>query len=413
LGLDDAWDNQTAEMDEHGRFELRGIPANASVSVSTRVKGYRFSGKNASLDPWHPFHLEGRLNKDKSDLVILLEPGVDQQSSPGNRNVSPEEHPKHQPLRGAEAPADLSDQWVISGQVVDAETRQPIARFKLTPGRQEDRPSLRARNWETHRTAEYTNGTYSITLPKRSTAPLLMVEAEGYLPTASPPLSAGQTNCHFALKKGTGPEGTVLLPNGEPAAGVSVFLFGPGEQFGLLQNGQIRAYWSRDASRTMDSAGRFSFPPRLEDGKLYVAAEQGFAEATTQQLASNPKIALQPWSRIKGTLIKAGKPATNETLSVSSLARFAGDEPRMNLQHRAVTDAQGRFEFDHVPAGEWQVVTLVPIDSSAGLARGWTHQQQALVTAKPGETVTLEVEKNDAPPPGLRSSVPPRGTAKP
>jgi hypothetical protein len=112
VGFDDAWDSQYAELDPAGRFELHGLPPHAVVSLSTRVKGYRFSGKNSSLEPWNPFHLIGRLDENKTNLVILLEPGKDLE--PG-RDFSPEDQPKNRPLSGAEPPSGGSHLWWHAG----------------------------------------------------------------------------------------------------------------------------------------------------------------------------------------------------------------------------------------------------------------------------------------------------------
>ena len=397
VGQDEAWDLQYLELGENGDFEFRGLPPNTAFSVSTRIKGYRISGKNASLDPWNPFMLMGKLNADKTDLKILFEPGPDLNSNHGG-SVSPDEHPKNLPLRGAETPKDLSDFWAISGQVIDAESQSPIEQFQITPGRKEALFGPPTTTWQSHRAERHTRGEFTLLLPKRGEPPMLLAEADGYIPAASPALSETQLNYVFRLKKGGKLEGTVLLPNGEPAAGVPVFRFEAREQFGLFPNGQIRDFGRRDSPALTDANGRFSLPPRLGEGTLYVAADQGFAELPSKDLAAGSKITLQAWSRVEGTLMQNGKPAAGETLAITTARTFSTDRPWVNLQHRSVADAQGRFEFDHLPPGELQIVTLVPIDSG-GLARGWTHQQQKVITVNPGAVLKLEIEKVQSPQP--------------
>src|SRR5690606_7739104 len=73
LGRDDAWDTAQVILDEDGRFEFLDVPAE-SVALNLRVRGYKMSKKNPSLD-WLSGGLVGRVEKDIDDFVILLEPG--------------------------------------------------------------------------------------------------------------------------------------------------------------------------------------------------------------------------------------------------------------------------------------------------------------------------------------------------
>ena len=107
-----------------------------------------------------------------------------------------------------------------------------------------------------------------------------------------------------------------------------------------------------------------------------------------------------------------GKPVVGENLAITLARTFSTDRAWVNLQHRSVTDAQGRFEFDHLPPGELQIVTLVPIDSG-GLARGWTHQQQKAITVSPGALLKLEIEKKQSPQPPAGFFTPKKSAAKP
>jgi uncharacterized GH25 family protein len=99
LGREDAWDHTEAELDAEGRFEFRGVPAEA-VGLSVRVAGYKFSKRNASLD-WLNGGLVGRVDGDIIDLTLLMEPGQwryngDEGEPPGGEN-----QPRNKALRGA------------------------------------------------------------------------------------------------------------------------------------------------------------------------------------------------------------------------------------------------------------------------------------------------------------------------
>ena len=140
--------------------------------------------------------------------------------------------------------------------------------------------------------------------------------------------------------------------------------------------------------------GRFNFPPRLGKHILAASHERGFARVAPEQLAANPQIILQPWGRISGTLVAEGKPVANELMAVAFEGILGINQPMIYLQHHTTTDALGRFDFDHVPPGNLQIIILVPLNT--GEAQGWRHNPQRTVTVKPGETVTLKVEKKSS-----------------
>jgi uncharacterized GH25 family protein len=89
----------------------------------------------------------------------------------------------------------------ISGSVVDAETKEPIALFKITEGvRWTGQADV---SWQTHNARRLTNGRYEATLDRISNGTKLKVEADGYEPAESQMLepSAGAITLDFELKK--------------------------------------------------------------------------------------------------------------------------------------------------------------------------------------------------------------------
>jgi len=69
-----AWDRQMTEVDGEGRFTFEGLPSEI-YSVYSPVQGYRLSPKNECASPYNPGSLEGRVDRDVSDLTVLYEPG--------------------------------------------------------------------------------------------------------------------------------------------------------------------------------------------------------------------------------------------------------------------------------------------------------------------------------------------------
>ena len=73
-----------AEVDDKGRFEIRGIPGGAvslrlALAQDASTTLYHFSSKNKCLDPDDPGFVRGQVDRDITNLTILLEPGQEPQ----------------------------------------------------------------------------------------------------------------------------------------------------------------------------------------------------------------------------------------------------------------------------------------------------------------------------------------------
>ncbi len=99
LGREQAWDHAEALLDAEGRFEFRGVPTE-SVSLSVRVKGYKFSQRNSNLD-WLNGGVVGRVDRDISDLDLVLEPGAWRYNGEEGEPPDGVSQPRDKPLAGA------------------------------------------------------------------------------------------------------------------------------------------------------------------------------------------------------------------------------------------------------------------------------------------------------------------------
>ncbi len=98
-----AWDNAGVELDAEGRFDIPNVPSE-SLTLRVNLEGYRFAPGHASLDPGEPYNLVGQLKADKTNLLIVLEPGPHPNSNYSNREKWA--RAKYQPISGVEdAPA--------------------------------------------------------------------------------------------------------------------------------------------------------------------------------------------------------------------------------------------------------------------------------------------------------------------
>lgn len=378
-----AWDSLQLVVGPDGSFDTAGIPAE-TVSLSVRVPGYRISGKNASLDPINPFQLVGRVDQDVTNLVVLLEKGKELRPD-FNNGLSEGQRPENRPLHGAEIAADHSQEWLFSGRVVDKETGQPLAHFRLTPGTAE--PGFGRIMWDSIHQFVGTNGNYVAYVDKRRAQPLLKVEADGYLPASATLLPQDQTNLNFALQKGSGPTGVVVLPDGKPASGASVVLLCAGDQpISFDGQGELRAWWNKNLRQTTDSQGHFAFKPELGMQSIAAASEEGFSLASVKSLATNSTIRLEPYGRIEGTLTRPSGPGTNEDVDLAFAGSFMS-QPAIGLGNHDVTDSQGRFKFDHVPPGDLQISYRVKES-----ANSWRSVPLQEVSLKPGQSLVVDID---------------------
>jgi hypothetical protein len=396
LGRPAAWDTLTVELPADGYFEFTNVPAE-TVTLDTRVKGYRLSERNVSLDHLNPFQLVGRLSADRTNLMLLLEPG--QNLRPDYSMPPEEERPNNLPLGGAEGKRTIPNAVTFSGQVLDAETKAPVPQFRITPGLQRN-PSMKGWiEWYRGKTVEGTNGMFTLDYALKTGALVLMAEAEGYLPALSDPLTTGTKTSTIKLKQGTGPRGKLLLPDGKPADGVTVCYLAAREQATLTSEGVISVYRNREGSVTItDPEGEFDFPPKLGEGEIYAAGARGFGHCRTSELAAQGKLTLQPWGSVRGRLLQNAKPLAGEAVDLAWPIGGSMERPWFNLPGTRA-DEEGWFALEKVPPGELELRTRLPV--GAGSGTGWTTQTQRKFTLKPGEQLVLGVVEK-APPPRER-----------
>ena len=385
LSREEAWDSQQVDIDPQGRFRVESVPPEI-VTVSARISGYRLSLRNASLDPLNPFYLIGRVGADKTDLIIELESGQSHDRLEDNSSAVREE-----PLRGAEALKDRSGDIQVTGTVVDAENGKPLRTFTVTEGRID--PYRSDFNWFSRRKTTHTNGAFEVYLTTQRQLPGVLIEADGYLPHSSGGLATSRTNLAISLKKGRGPAGVLVKPDGQPTADVTVYLtdmrngvYVSGEKLEVREN----AYRGTRSTRS-DQAGRFSFAPQMEAFAVIVVSDAGYGEVRVEELARQPEVRLQSWARVEGQLKIGARAGANESVRLWPAHLPYQYHPRgfppLGLYLNTTTDNEGRFVFERVPPIAVEVYHEPKVrDSRTGAT---AMSQTTKFTLKPGETRQL------------------------
>jgi protocatechuate 3,4-dioxygenase beta subunit len=252
---------------------------------------------------------------------------------------------------GREQTFVLTRPVTIQGSVTDSQTGAPVNRFKVTPGIQWPAGDNHA-TWQTSEgwVRWFTEGRYSYTFTWSGRAFAVRVEAEGYLPVESRFVDANepQATIDIALTKGQGPSGRVLDANGLPVAGAEVYW----EKIMWVENGAALSKNGRVYVKT-DQDGHFAFRPENRQDAFVALGDRGMGIALYDDLARDGVLTLTPWARVQGTLRLGTRPAAQKRLQLDSRAQLPG-----NIQlsaGTATTDDQGRFVFERVCPGEFQL----------------------------------------------------------
>ncbi|MBI4661791.1 MAG: carboxypeptidase regulatory-like domain-containing protein [Verrucomicrobia bacterium] len=299
----------------------------------------------------------------------------------------------------------------LHGRVLDAATGEPVAQFKMTPGwpRQvfrEGKLENSGGEWANYDTKQFGKGAYDWTFNRPivagTTQPydfLLRVEAEGYDPGMSRAFKPdeGDATFDFQLKKGTGLKGLVKLPDGTPVANAKVYAF-TGYNWPYMQNGLVQG-GSRATEYITGPDGSFKMSKPIEPMNLLVVHDWGLAEHETGGLETSEEIVLHRWAGIRGILRVGNQIGAKQKVALRFPTRYErqGEGLRQKMtgprNYEVVTDEQGRFEFDRVPAGEIGIVRVIdlPRPSGVGISFGdvWGGCPAGAVRVKPGERADI------------------------
>jgi hypothetical protein len=263
---------------------------------------------------------------------------------------------------------DLGRVFIWKARAIDADSKAPIAAFSVTPGHQYGGNDDRV-NWMSYYTVRSTNG--EVILSDRNSPQVVKIEAPGYTPLMmpTPERDSSATNLSFSLRRAIKIKGVVKLPNGQPAAGAEIGAVNEG--YLSLGRGAFINHRNADFTNLIvksDAQGRFEVPPRLSQ-RLVVVHNEGFAETTQSNLATQAEVTLQPFGTIEGVLMIGSKAAPNSPLHLSESRGGQG----LNYDYSTFggeTDSEGKFRYTHVPPGKRWLSRLIATRPNT---RSWSH----------------------------------------
>ncbi len=279
---------------------------------------------------------------------------------------------------------------VITGRVLDAQTKQPIDKFRVVPGvrfANSDRM-----HWNRKASFTVDKDTYQVSKSHPEVAHLIRIEAEGYQPAVSRDIKndEGSVTVDFELQEGANVDTQVLSPDGTPAGRAEVALGTPDAQI-FIRNAEffdVSTYCDR---RVTDDEGRFSFPPQETPFELVILHSTGYAQVQSQPDAPPKTIRLLLWARVEGTLHAGTKPVAGEEIELNNTdIPYRENAARISVANKGVTDNDGRFTFDRVIPGKARIGQVVKFNvTQRSHTNTGTHQRP--IDLPPGKTIHVEL----------------------
>jgi uncharacterized GH25 family protein len=279
---------------------------------------------------------------------------------------------------------------VISGKVIDAESKEPIDNFRVVPGnRWEDRRMF----WSQNESYQATDGSYRMTRNGGNTTHMIRVEANGYQAATSREISFDEGNVmiDFELKKGQNIAAMIEQPDGTPAAGAKVAVGVGGSQINV-NNGDIDDGSTYAARFIADDVGRISIPPPDSQFQLVITHPSGFAHHKSSEAVIPEAIKLTPWARIGGVFRVGQNPAANVTLNINTntMHSYGEDLPSIFTHHETTTGANGSFVFERVLPGKGRIGRRIVFMVDDG-ATEVTSSKMVSLQLEAGETTHIEL----------------------
>ncbi|WP_165223548.1 sigma-70 family RNA polymerase sigma factor [Aquisphaera insulae] len=283
---------------------------------------------------------------------------------------------------------------VIAGRVIDAETRQPVERFRSVPGLAFDRnPKVIWVDWQS---TPGVGGTLESRPSQRgdNIRHLVRIEADGYASLESREIRSdeGRVSLDLALTKARGLIGRVIAPDNRPAAGARIAIL-KGTTGVVITNGDFEAQPMAYRVVNADSEGTFRLSQPKEDFRLAIVHPSGHAWIDSKKDHDWDRVRLvrlEPWSRVEGTFRVGAKPAAHVKLSIDIEEVTDGNQLLAFRQSEATTGPDGRFVFERVFPGRWAIGRWLEPPSVRG-APGAASAVQVPADFPAGQTVHLDL----------------------
>ncbi|MGB7343718.1 MAG: carboxypeptidase-like regulatory domain-containing protein [Pirellulaceae bacterium] len=297
-----------------------------------------------------------------------------------------------------------SRRLLIDGEVLNADTNEPVENFRVIPGVRYNRlPGSRGNVavWQPHMIREMTGGVFQWPRTRGYDEMRFRVEADGFRPATTTWLGKGGPHLRMKIhmRPDNGIEGVIARPDGSLAAGAILAIGLPNRGIRLSELtvaghdektlDRLSDQWRRPLTIQTNDHGEFVLPYESDPSAVIcIVHESGYLEenfldwVSQNEDASDPLIViLEPWAKIKGCVLWKDQPGVGEDIKLT----IHRHEPYPGLVEsfvKTTTDQQGNFLFAHVPPGSVHLSHFIT-DSNGESALEYPREH---VTLKPGQT---------------------------
>ncbi len=178
--------------------------------------------------------------------------------------------------------------------------------------------------------------------------------------------------------------GTVFLPDGTGATGAQLAI-SDADQAPVLARGRLTVQ-PRSLATIAGAGGEFLLPIHPGMSRIVAVHPLGCASVVFADFEKTGRLRLEPWGRVDGSVVVAGKPIAGQVIELVDPGSNRGRGGVVCSPHdfTAVTDRQGRFAFDHVPP--WNFELVRPL-KTAGI--GFDFAESKRVSVAPGEVTRV------------------------
>lgn len=275
------------------------------------------------------------------------------------------------------------DQLQCVVRVQDAVTHRPVPRFQALV---HERVSDTLVQWVLgpRKVEEGKDGVVRIRIDGTTPEYDLEIRAEGYLTRRTGWFRRREGNRELTVTLNPSDllVGTVLLPDGQPAAEAEVVL-ATREEAVVIGDGRIVHPAANGVART-DARGRVRLNSKPGVVRIVAVHSAGCGDVEVAQFALTQQLELLAWGRIEGTLTVAGLAQTNGRVRLMPSTMSSSEAPRVLLdpfRFSAKSDVEGRYVLKRVPAGTFTLWPELPNVYGRGLR----------VTVPPGSSQRLDL----------------------
>ncbi|MCC7373405.1 MAG: sigma-70 family RNA polymerase sigma factor [Verrucomicrobiales bacterium] len=305
---------------------------------------------------------------------------------------------------GKEHVVTLPAALAIHGSVVDDVTGKAIEQFRIVTGWPQTDPAsgVSTPQWNQLErfTMKFEGGEFRHSVEEAAIEGIpnpgyhFRFEAEGYQPFVSRVVKPdeGRVWMPIRLKPVATREVSILRPDGRPAALVEVIAMAAEDRASL--KGQRFDPEATSGIVRGNSEGKVRFAIENESQHLVAVHESGFLDLPIAECGDGRTLTLKPWARLEVTVWSRGRPVAEVEMHLAAPDFSA---PGLHLDPQsflAVSDREGRLVFPMVPPVSLQLTRVRDL-ASAGSTRSWTDVFVKSMEFTPGESVSLELGRND------------------